>query len=462
MIKKVMMSRKMMIAPPRRPPILLWTAAAMLALVWLSIAVARSSDVVETHNENGMMMVYPPPPPYTTPPPPQALSNFGSDSEPDAGSGSGSDPAASSSLSSLPPLSSPVDIPIPSSASSAFDASSQTLQWHRPKFSHVVEEFRAAHQSIPRTLVISGTRSQALEWMTRRLPLTQMLIYIRPSSTDPPSTHSHSSTDPHTPHPGGEPAAYLSYITTHYAKLPATIIFLRGERLALRNNLLLDLETQQLVERLSSARVQRLGYVNLRCHTEGGCDEGEGLHLDRWEEDVDPNWSEQGRLVNGTVWKELFPGVDVPLVLKQPGGSQFAVSSEAIRSRPKDDYVRMKDWVSKAVERGMSDAQISRVFEYFWHFIFMHRTAACPAANACYCDGYGLCFGGAGGLENWIETYGRGEKLQQMILGWQAQRVPEKVGVREELERLNEELGRWRREAYVRGKDVKNRALEAS
>jgi hypothetical protein len=39
--------------------------------------------------------------------------------------------------------------------------------------------------------------------------------------------------------------------------------------------------------------------------------------------------------------------------------------------------------------------------EYSWQFLFAGVAELCPAMNVCYCDGYGVCFGGAQEMEDW-------------------------------------------------------------
>jgi len=43
----------------------------------------------------------------------------------------------------------------------------------------------------------------------------------------------------------------------------------------------------------------------------------------------------------------------------------------------------------------LSDYVAGRIWEYSWQFLFTGQGISCLAEHICYCDGFGVCFGGA-------------------------------------------------------------------
>lgn len=184
---------------------------------------------------------------------------------------------------------------------------------------------------------------------------------------------------------GNEVMVYLTYIIEHYDELADVNIFMHSHRYAWHNNDLMGNDAVETIGRLSAERVQRLGYMNLRCQWEPGCP--------KWmhprTKDADVNKKEE--IMLGKSWPELFPMNPVPKVLSQPCCAQFAVSKDRIRSLPKARYIFYRDWLLRTP---LSDYIAGRVWEYIWHFVFTGQNIACPREHICYCDGFGICFGG--------------------------------------------------------------------
>jgi hypothetical protein len=63
-------------------------------------------------------------------------------------------------------------------------------------------------------------------------------------------------------------------------------------------------------------------------------------------------------------FEELMPGVEVPHEVGVSCCSQFAVSREAVHSRPREDYIRWRDWL---LQTPLGDDLSGRVLEYMWH-----------------------------------------------------------------------------------------------
>lgn len=272
---------------------------------------------------------------------------------------------------------------------------------------------------------------------------------------------------------GHEVMVYLSYIIDHYNNLTDVNIFMHSHRFAWHNNELLDSDAVQMVSRLSAERVQREGFMNMRCSWDPGCPSW--IHPGTVEEDV--NKQEETMLAKS--WSELFPLDPIPNVLAQPCCAQFAISRDRIRSLPLARYVFYRDWLLRT---SLSDYISGRVWEYVWQFVFTGKTTVCPAEHICYCDGFGVCFGGATEYEAYREKTQEWYKLEdelnvyrELFMKWEtspdtltelekAQGPPE-VGKDLELQGRMDGLLAWsnqrKQEAKEHGDVAMNRAKEA-
>jgi hypothetical protein len=276
---------------------------------------------------------------------------------------------------------------------------------------------------------------------------------------------------------GHEVMVYLSYIIDHYDDLADVNIFMHSHRKAWHNNELLGRDAAMMVRRLSPERVTREGYMNLRCHWDPGCP----VWLHPGNTVADENKQEE--LLLAVAWSELFPYEPVPTVLAQPCCAQFAVSGERIRELPKERYVYMRDWLLRTE---INDYLSGRVFEYIWQYIFTAAPIHCPSMSACYCDGYGICFGNAEKFDKWFELRFDLEGKKEELRLWQEKadlieefkmhakngkmaddallEVPQfgrdrelKMGI----EKLREGLDERIRKAVELGRDPRQRALES-
>ncbi|ESZ92989.1 hypothetical protein SBOR_6610 [Sclerotinia borealis F-4128] len=329
----------------------------------------------------------------------------------------------------------------------------------------VVKPFPATYSKM---LVIASTKAEDVNWVRENFELgsgVQSTIYTADDLTaefHPPRNKGH------------EVMIYLSYIIEHYNNLSDVSIFMHSHQLAWHNNELLDLDAAQMISRLSSERVIREGYMNLRCHWHPGCPDW--MHPGIVEEDD----NKQEQTIMARAWVELFPLEPVPNVLAQPCCAQFAVSKERIRTLPLARYIFYRNWLLKTE---LSDFISGRVWEYLWQFVFSGQTVLCPKEHVCYCDGYGICFGGEmeyqaysdnqtekDYLNTQIEEWNtRNEKMQNLIDEGREEEMEnmEKpdAAIKEKLEREVNEIQRWlditKEEAMQRGDVAPNRAKEA-
>lgn len=121
----------------------------------------------------------------------------------------------------------------------------------------------------------------------------------------------------------------------------------------------------------------------------------------------------------------LFPGVALPEVVGVPTGNQFAVSRDKILERPREDYIKYRQWLMKTP---LEDEVANKILGYSWHsklslfkylfqrqrsdsnaVIFGKPAQYCLDPQECYCQTFGRC----GLSENdigkqWVD---RGRKL---------------------------------------------------
>jgi len=251
-----------------------------------------------------------------------------------------------------------------------------------------------------RILVIPRTSKENISWALEGIPELETAVYV----VDDPSAPLHPPKNK-----GNEVMVYLSYIIDFWDRLPDVSIFMHAHRFAWHNNELLENDSLEMLRRLSSERIVRDGYVNLRCHWDPGC----------------PDWIRPGanelsdikkeQKVMARSWPELFPSAPIPKVLGVPCCAQFALSKDRIRSLPLDRYKYLRDWLLRS---SLSDSMTGRVFEYTWHYIFTSRAVECPAMNVCYCDLYGVCFGDEEKFNKWFELRYHRREAEKELKKW--------------------------------------------
>lgn len=227
-----------------------------------------------------------------------------------------------------------------------------------------------------RVMVIPRMKDENISWIADELPDLNTVIYV--------------ANDPSAPlHPpmnkGHEVMIYLTYIIDHYDDLPDIVIFMHAHRWTHHNNRLLGHDAVQMIRRLNSDYVTREGYMNMRCEWYPGCPEW--LHPRNAQESL----AKQEEEVLSRSWKELFPASPIPKALGQACCAQFALSRERILSISLSQFVFYRDWIMRTP---LSDYVSGRIWEYTWQFLFTGQSIVCPAEHICYCDGFGVCFGG--------------------------------------------------------------------
>ena len=311
-----------------------------------------------------------------------------------------------------------------------------------------------------RIVIIPRVLTDNISWIEELIPDENVVLY---TADDEHSTR-------HPPmNKGNEVMVYLSYIIDNYHELPDIIIFMHAHRFAWHNNDLLGFDAAEMIRRLSNARVIRLGYVNMRCTWVPGCPEW--IHPHSQKELIGKQ--EQAWLARS--WHELFPTDDLPMVLSQPCCAQFAVSRGRVLSIPIDKFIFYRDWL---IDTAYSNYVSGRIWEFVWQYIFTGRDIYCPVEHKCYCDGFGVCFGGENQYENFLElrTQKSNYELELMDLqlkiiessemnGYNATLGSVETGreiyLQDRIDALAQEIDNYKQKALERGRLSQNRAEES-
>ena len=279
-------------------------------------------------------------------------------------------------------------------------------------------------RNITRTLVVPLLKDADQTWIPQQLssePDLTTAIYIVDDPQPPYIVPANK---------GHEAMAYLTYIIDHYSNLSDVTIFIHGEFLTWHNNDLQASNSATMIRQLSSAKVLRDGYMNMRCHLDPGCPD----HI----HPVVPGSSSSDDTLNipeaviiGSAWLSLFPTTThPPAVLSQPCCAQFAVSKSRLLSIPLSSYTHYRTWL---LTTDLADRLSGRVFEYVWQFLFGLVHEFCPEEHVCYCDGYGYCFGGAEEYAGWFELRARKRERERVLEETGMGEVAEKEGLKSEI-----------------------------
>ena len=355
------------------------------------------------------------------------------------------------------------------------DTGSPLMNWRAglwPSSSEQAEDVAADNAGRPRVaglgysrvMVVPCTTKENMSWIQQELPELETAIYV----ADDPQAPLHPPRNK-----GHEAMIYLSYIVDQYDTLPDIVLFMHAHRWTYHNNELQGSDSVQLIKALNNERVIREGYMNLRCHWDPGCPG----HLHPLADEPD---FYRLQSVVAEQWPRLFPQDPIPEALSQPCCAQFAVSRERIRSKPLSQYMFFRDWLLRTP---LTDYYSGRIWEYLWQYVFTGKSVLCPAEHVCYCDGFGMCFGGEEQYKDWFALRDRRRGFEQELDEWYGKvkainearengrieeeenlEIPEMgrdVYLRDQIKALQKELDARKAMALQRGKDPRNRAVEA-
>ncbi|KAK3937144.1 hypothetical protein QBC46DRAFT_461048 [Diplogelasinospora grovesii] len=181
---------------------------------------------------------------------------------------------------------------------------------------------------------------------------------------------------------GNEAMVYLTYITTHYDSLPDVIFFHHAHSKGWHQ----ELDSLTEVKRLRAEYVSKVGYASARCLS--ACENIIPLA----EFSVDPKELHLvGRDVQiATLLDEFLDrsiGERVPKKIAAPCCAQFAASRDAIRRRPKEWWVRLRQWL---IDTPLDSQTAGRLVEWTWHIWLGQPAEYCPDYKECKCHVFGM------------------------------------------------------------------------
>jgi hypothetical protein len=186
---------------------------------------------------------------------------------------------------------------------------------------------------------------------------------------------------PPIPRKGREALIYHSYFHDFYDDLPDISIMVHADERPWHLDAALNQSLSFALSHIDLDEVERRQYVNLRVDWDGGC----------------PGWINFTKPADEVVAKEqpftrqafqenfLVPETEVPEVLGAPCCSQFALTRDAIRRNPKEQYKRHMDWLSHTT---LSDQIAGRTWEHMWQMLFLGTAIDCPHPFVTYCRLY--------------------------------------------------------------------------
>ncbi|KAF2875714.1 hypothetical protein BDV95DRAFT_626180 [Massariosphaeria phaeospora] len=223
-------------------------------------------------------------------------------------------------------------------------------------------------------LVVASLVGDDTSWLDEHLDTWTKNIYIVNNGSAPLTVPVNK---------GREAMPFLTYLIDRYDTLPDVSIFIHSLRYQWHNEDPMY-DGLPVLKRLRLESVRKRGYVALRCSWIMGCPaELHPLHPRDGDDDRSLNEQSYGR-----AFRHLFPGEPVPEIVGAHCSSQFAVSRERVRARPKAQYQKIRDWL---LETELHDQISGRIIEYMWHMIFGMPPVDCQDAGECFCEAFGLC-----------------------------------------------------------------------
>ncbi|KAF1948994.1 hypothetical protein CC80DRAFT_430201, partial [Byssothecium circinans] len=223
-------------------------------------------------------------------------------------------------------------------------------------------------------LVVASSEGDETGWLDDHFDTWKKNVYVADNASAPLTVPINK---------GKEAMPFLTFIINRYDSLPEVSIFIHSLRYQWHNEDPMY-DGVPVLRRLRLDHVKRRGYVSLRCTWEKGCP-AQIMPLHPFKRDDGPSRAEQAY---ASVFRRLFPRDEVPNLVGAHCSSQFAVSRGRIRSRPKKQYVRIRDWLAQT---DLNDQVSAIIMEYMWHIIFRMPAIDCQDAGECFCQTFGLC-----------------------------------------------------------------------
>ena len=231
-------------------------------------------------------------------------------------------------------------------------------------------------------LVVASLRHDDISWTSKlRIPNLSVVRYISDyDERSPPEYH------PPMPRKGREATIYHTYFHDFYDRLPDVSIMVHAHENPWHIEGVLQQSMLFTLSRLHLSHVVRRGYANLRVTWPNACPDWINTTKTAAES------TKQEEPLMRAAWAANFgPGVDgeAPEILAGPCCSQFAVSRDAVRRHPREQYARSRDWL---LATDWSDYTAGRTWEHMFPWLFTGVATDCPIEWKAYCAMYRICF----------------------------------------------------------------------
>ena len=309
------------------------------------------------------------------------------------------------------------------------------------------------HREYSKAVIVASIKKENTSWVAEQVPDLERFIYVNDDPEAPYTVPKNKF---------NEVMSYLTFVIDHYDTLPDILIFVHAHDHTHHNPPLMR-DTAMLIKNLNPQRVMREGYMNLNC---GNWEAGQCTAQMRPAEGLPFGHHKDA-------WQALFPEYPIPAVLAQFCCAQFAVSRDRVQQIPLATFRR---WRQLLIDSDFPD--LGFFFEYLWQFIFKGEHVYCPASHQCFCDGFGICFGG----EKQYRAFNRlesgklrlVEEADFILLTERGGKTAKKDGlsilpehdhkrldsIRKSIEDFDIEIERLTKDAFARGRNPKLRAQE--
>ena len=260
-----------------------------------------------------------------------------------------------------------------------------TMQFEQAVQDKEIEPVHHAADPSPLTvhLVVAATAAEDVSWAFElKIPGFQVIHYV----ADDPSWPNHPRANR-----GREAMIYHTYFHDFYDELPDIVILTHAQDISWHMEPLLNHSLTYAITRLDIPAVKERGYANLRVSWENACPAYINTALEGPDGIEHEGQSTREAFLANFGDPSGYTG-DVPEILAQPCCSQFAVTRDAIRSVPRDQYARSIAWL---INSPMSDFMLGRTWEHMFQWLFAKKSVDCPIEWKTYCKMYHVCFDGA-------------------------------------------------------------------
>ncbi|TVY55608.1 hypothetical protein LCER1_G003210 [Lachnellula cervina] len=241
-------------------------------------------------------------------------------------------------------------------------------------------------------LVLASTKKDDIAW-AHNVSISRADLKLIPYVADDPNAPYHPPKNK-----GNEAMIILTYLYEFYDDLPDISIFTHSTDFAWHNEELFDRRISPALDVLDLDEVVRRQYVNLKVSGHNGCPAWINTAITSISSPGYSPYREEEPYMK-EIFQENFPGDDVPPIFASACCSQFAVTKEMIRAKPREQYLRHREWL---LNQQYPNNISGRLWEHLWAYIFLGRAVDCPVEYMNMCRQYHICFETQQSYERWV------------------------------------------------------------